>query len=119
VSLSAQIEAVNADPSLNEDQKRKERYRIKCDGLASALQPYVGQTYLYEGVNWTLLHASSFEEAGEKYLRLVARGVRASDGVRILSPKDELIFVNPPILDKTGVENLLQTAREIIARTVG
>jgi hypothetical protein len=109
------LEAIEADGSLTPDEKRQARYAAKCSALVSAIAPFIGNTYRFEGVDYTLFVAAHEVRNGTPVLRIVALGKRVSDGAVLISPQDDLIFVNPPTLSETRSKDLVAAAREMLA----
>lgn len=109
------LEAIEADGSMTPEEKRTARYTAKCGALASALAPFVGQTYRFEGVDYTLFIAAMEERNGVPVLRIVALARRVSDGAVLISPQDDLVFVNPPTLSKGRAKDLIAAGREMLA----
>jgi hypothetical protein len=113
------LEAIEADGSLTPDEKRQARYTAKCSALADTLAPFIGQTYRLDGVDYTLFVAAHEVRNGVPVLRIVALAKRVTDGAVLISPQDDLIFVNPPTLSKTRSKDLIAAAREMLQSLIG
>jgi hypothetical protein len=119
VAVWDDLEAIEADESLTPEAKRHARYTAKCSALADILAPFIGQTYRFEGVDYTLFVAAHEVRNGVPVLRIVALAKRVTDGAVLISPQDDLVFVNPPTLSKTRSKDLIAAAREMLQSLIG
>jgi hypothetical protein len=124
----ATLDAIDADAALSDDEKRRARYAAKASAIADIInngkpapQPLpaaIGNTYRLDGVDYTIFFAAQEERNGTPVLRIIMLAKRVSDGVTLISPKDDLIFVNPPTLTRTRSKDLAAAAREMLASLV-
>jgi hypothetical protein len=118
------LAAIDADADLSEDGKKRARYAAKAWAIAdiinngkgppNAVPAAIGNTYRLDGVDYTLFLAAAEERNGTPVLRIVMLAKRVVDGVTLISPKDDLIFVNPPTLTRTRSKDLAVAAREML-----
>jgi hypothetical protein len=119
------LAAIDADASLSDEEKNRARYEVKAWAIADILNngkpapnpvpPAIGNTYRLDGVDYTLFFAAQEERNGVPVLRIIMLAKRVADGVTLISPKDDLIFVNPPTLTRTRSKDLAAAAREMLS----
>jgi hypothetical protein len=119
------LAAIDADASLSDDEKKRARYAAKASAIADIINfgkpapnpvpPAIGNTYRLDGVDFTIFLAAAEERNGTPVLRIIMLAKRVVDGAVLISPKDDLIFVNPPTLTRTRSKDLAAAAREMLA----
>jgi hypothetical protein len=118
------LAAIDADATLSDEEKKRARYAAKAWAIADILNngkpapnpvpPAIGQTYRLDGVDYTIFLAAAEERNGVPVLRIVMLAKRVVDKVTLVSPRDDLIFVNPPTLTRTRSKDLATAAREML-----
>jgi hypothetical protein len=114
-TVSEQLQEIETNPLLTSETKRKDKYTLKCTSIADAVAPYLGNTYRYQGVDYTIHMCKADVIDGTPVLRIVVSGIRVSDGSTVLSAKDEHRIVNPPILTSDKRESLIEAAQQMLA----
>jgi hypothetical protein len=114
-TVSEQLQEIDANPLLSAASKRADKYTLKCTSIANAVAPYVGNTYRYQGVDYTIHMCRADVIDGTPVLRIVVSGIRVSDGSTVLSAADEHRIVNPPILTSDKRESLIEAAQQMLS----
>jgi hypothetical protein len=119
------LAAIDADASLSDEEKKHARYAAKAGAIADIINngkgppnpvpAAIGNTYRLDGVDYTIFLAAAEERNGTPVLRIVMLAKRVSDGATLVSPKDDLVFVNPPTLTRTRSKDLAAAAREMLS----
>jgi hypothetical protein len=114
--ISDDIAAIRAGNG-TDDEKRAQVYALKCGSLYDALLPFVGQTYRYGGIDYTLWNL--WLEAEGTVLCIAFKAVRPAAKNTpeevLVTPQRVWRFVNPPVLTKAAVDDRITAAREMIA----
>lgn len=116
--LQDQIAAIRANNALSEEEKRTAIYAVKCNGLkdyigfvdSSQVARYLGKPFVFDGMT-IVIHAVSVSQQPPLSLFISVTRTRQSDGH---SETDVLQIVNPPVLDRTGQENLAQVVGQML-----
>jgi hypothetical protein len=119
------LAAIDADATLSDEEKKRARYAAKAWAIADIINfgkpapnpvpAVIGNTYRLDGVDFTVFFAAQEERNGTPVLRIVMLAKRVADGATLISPRDDLIFVNPPTLTRTRSKDLAGAAREMLA----
>jgi hypothetical protein len=119
------LAAIDADATLSDEEKKRARYEVKAWAIADIINfgkpapnpvpAAIGNTYRLDGVDYTIFFAAQEERNGVPVLRIIMLAKRVVDKVTLISPQDDLIFVNPPTLTRTRSKDLATTAREMLA----
>jgi hypothetical protein len=119
------LAAIDADATLSDEEKKRARYAAKASAIADIINngkpapnpvpAAIGQTYRLDGVDYTIFFAAQEERNGVPVLRIIMLAKRVVDKVTLISPQDDLIFVNPPTLTRTRSKDLATAAREMLA----
>jgi hypothetical protein len=119
------LAAIDADATLSDEEKKRARYAAKAWAIADIINngkpapnpvpAAIGNTYRLDGVDYTIFFAAQEERNGTPVLRIVMLAKRVVDKVTLISPQDDLVFVNPPTLTRTRSKDLAVAAREILA----
>jgi hypothetical protein len=123
------LDAIDADEELSPEEKRLARYQAKAWAIADILNngkpppnpvpAAIGNTYRLDGVDYTIFYAAQTVRNGTPCLHIIMLAKRVVDGVTLISPADDLIFVNPPTLTRTRSKDLVTAAREMLAGLIG
>jgi hypothetical protein len=112
MALVDDIAAIDADPALSPDQKRREKYRLKSSSLYQAALPYVGQQYTFRGVTYRLIALStSHQPLGGTLIEDCLYVAYTRSDVPGLQ---ERVFVNPPVLTADKREALLEVVQTML-----
>jgi hypothetical protein len=113
MALVDDIAAIDADPALSPDQKRRQKYALKSSSLYQAALPYVGQQYAWKGVTYRLIALSTqYQPLGGTLIEdclYVAYTRSDAEGLQ------ERVFINPPVLTGDKREALLEVVQSVIA----
>jgi hypothetical protein len=122
------LAAIDADATLSDEEKKRARYAAKAHAIADIINngkgppnpvpAAIGNTYRLDGVDFTVFFAAQEERNGVPVLRIVMLAKRVVDKVTLISPQDDLVFVNPPTLTRTRSKDLATAAREMLAGLV-
>jgi hypothetical protein len=112
MALVDDIAAIDADPALSLEQKRREKYRLKSSSLYQAALPYVGQQYAWKGVTYRLIALSTqYQPLGGALIEDCLYVAYTRSDVPGLQ---ERVFVNPPVLTSDRREALLEVVQTLL-----
>jgi hypothetical protein len=120
MSLVSDIQAVRANGSLSDAEKRAQVYAIKCnaiiDRIGAARPSMIGRAFTVGELAITLTQQPTYDAATG---RLTVWVSAKRNGVDIVFPPDALpfMYVNPPVIHNS-VESPLDAAKQMIAETV-
>jgi hypothetical protein len=119
------LAAIDADATISDEEKKRARYAAKASAIADIINfgkpapnpvpAAIGNTYRLDGVDYTIFLAAQEERNGTPVLRVIMLAKRVADGAVLISPRDDLVFVNPPTLTRTRSKDLAAAAREMLA----
>jgi hypothetical protein len=119
------LAAIDADATLSDEERKRARYAAKASAIADIINngkgppnpvpAAIGQTYRLDGVDYTIFFAAAEERNGTPVLRIIMLAKRVVDKATLISPQDDLVFVNPPTLTRTRSKDLATAAREMLA----
>ncbi len=120
MTVWAEIAAVEANPVLTPDAKRKEVFRLKAHAIRDT---YAGGTYLnktvrYQGIDFTVHYVFVSVVNGITETRFALTAMRVSDGVILIDMSREFVLVNPPVHGPNGEMDLVLAAREILTHVL-
>lgn len=116
--LQDQIAAIDANGALSEQEKVRQIRAVKTNGLRAHIAfvdgngaRYLGKAVTFGGIRFTV-HSVGATSTEPLCLTIDMTRVRVSDG---FTERDRYYIENPPILDRTRTENLLQVVGEMLA----
>jgi hypothetical protein len=116
------LAAIDADATLSDEEKKRARYAAKASAIADIINngkpapnpvpAAIGNTYRLDGVDYTIFFAAQEERNGTPVLRIIMLAKRVADGATLVSPRDDMIFVNPDIYGSGRKKDLVEAARD-------
>lgn len=107
MTVKADIEAIEADPTLTPEQKYQRTLQVKADNLGAEMSRRVGPSFTLNGIRWTV-HEASVVQQGNPPLPLVRAVLSAKvapNGAQLLTatdPRNPFFWFNPPVLIADG-----------------
>lgn len=109
-----QLEQIRGSNYLTDEEKQKERWRVKSEALAEAAQKFVGQPIVMDGAVFTLLGAQALENRGYHCFNFSVTAKRLDTGEDVIDPLNWNHIYNPPVLDRNYEKNLDSVIKQLI-----